>query len=355
MKSRSREINIFSMSALDLFASGMGAFILLAVVGLVFFPNRGDSDERVAEVKEELTEARQECDAARRERDRARRERDTAAKRLDATEQAQQELARVRQELDDARSRLEETARMDPDNERLRQERDAARSRLAESERERQELEKRVTEARRQLKEIEIPDIDIVICLDVTGSMGDQIAGLQQQIVDLAKVLDALAPSAGVGVVAFGDRAWRRPLYVQRIVETAQAAALQRFVNTLSPAMGHTQATDPNRDTPEAVALALEEAVRLNWRPVSQRRYIVAITDNPAYPDRVQAAMQAARSFAAADGQRVSTVRANATAPGSDQAGPFLRDLAEAGSGQYVDAAGGESMIAGVLMAVLSK
>lgn len=348
MKSRSREINIFSMSALDLFASGMGAFILLAVVGLVFFPNRGDSDERVAEVKEALAEARQ-------ERDQARRERDAAARRLDASEQAQQELARVRQELDDARSRLEAAARTDPDSERLRQERDDARSRLAEAERARQELEKRVTEARRQLKEIEIPDIDIVICLDVTGSMGDQIAGLQQQIVDLANVLDALAPSAGVGVVAFGDRAWRRPLYVQRIVETAQAAALQRFVNTLSPAMGHTQATDPNRDTPEAVALALEEAVRLNWRPVSQRRYIVAVTDNPAYPDRVQAAMQAARSFAAADGQRVSTVRANATAPGSHLAGPFLRDLAAVGSGEYVDAAGGGSMIASVLMAVLSK
>lgn len=293
MKSRSREINIFSMSALDLFASGMGAFILLAVVGLVFFPNRGDSDERIAEVKEALAEAR--------------RERDAAARRLDAAEQAQREL------------------------------------------------EKRAAESRRQLKEIEIPDIDVVICLDVTGSMGAQIAGLQQQIVDLANVLDALAPSAGVGVVAFGDRAWRRPLYVQRIVETAQAAALQRFVNTLSPAMGHTQATDPNRDTPEAVALALEEAVRLNWRPVSRRRYIVAVTDNPAYPDRVRAAMQAARSFAAADGQRVSTVRANATAPGSDLAGPFLRALAEAGGGEYVDAAGGGSMIASVLMAVLSK
>lgn len=341
MKSRSREINIFSMSALDLFASGMGAFILLAVVGLVFFPNRGDSDERVAEVKEALAEARQ--------------ERDAAARRLDAAEQAQRELARVRQELDDARIRLESAARMDPDSERLRQERDAARSRLAEAERARRELEERAAESRRQLKEIEIPDIDVVICLDVTGSMGAQIAGLQQQIVDLANVLDALAPSAGVGVVAFGDRAWRRPLYVQRIVETAQAAALQRFVNTLSPAMGHTQATDPNRDTPEAVALALEEAVRLNWRPVSRRRYIVAVTDNPAYPDRVRAAMQAARSFAAADGQRVSTVRANATAPGSDLAGPFLRALAEAGGGEYVDAAGGGSMIASVLMAVLSK
>ena len=257
MKSRSREINIFSMSALDLFASGMGAFILLAVVGLVFFPNRGDSDERVAEVKEELAEARQERDAARRERDRAQRERDAATGRLDASEQTQQELARARQELDDARSRLEAAARTDPDSERLRQERDDARSRLAEAERARQELEKRVTEARRQLKEIEIPDIDIVICLDVTGSMGDQIAGLQQQIVDLAKVLDALAPSAGVGVVAFGDRAWRRPLYVQRLAIDARDLAheAEPLVDAARPQQPVVHAGDADGAPAEAVDL----------------------------------------------------------------------------------------------------
>ncbi|MYM64772.1 VWA domain-containing protein [Pseudomaricurvus sp. HS19] len=39
MKLKNREINIFSMSALDLFASGMGAFILLAVIALPFFTN----------------------------------------------------------------------------------------------------------------------------------------------------------------------------------------------------------------------------------------------------------------------------------------------------------------------------
>ncbi len=341
MRPRSREINIFSMSALDLFASGMGAFILLAVMGLVFFPNRGDSDERVAEVKEALAQAR--------------RERDADRSRIEEAERTRQELERARQELDAVRSRLEQTAQADRDLDRARREREALESRLEASERARRELEKRTTEAQKQLKEIEIPDIDVAICLDVTGSMAGQIAGLQQQIVDLANVLDALAPSAGIGVVAFGDRAWRRPLYVQRIVGTEQAAALQRFVNTLSPAMGYTQATDPNADTPEAVAMALDEAVRLNWRAVSRRRYIVVVTDNPAYPDKVEAAKRTARAFASAAGQRVSTVRANATSPGSDAAAPFLRALAEAGNGEFVDAAGGGSMIASVLLAILSK
>lgn len=39
MRRRNRDINIFNMSALDLFASALGAFILLAVVIFPYFPN----------------------------------------------------------------------------------------------------------------------------------------------------------------------------------------------------------------------------------------------------------------------------------------------------------------------------
>lgn len=56
MKRRNREINIFSMSALDLFASALGAFILITIVLFPFFPNTGDSPERVAEVRAEIAE-----------------------------------------------------------------------------------------------------------------------------------------------------------------------------------------------------------------------------------------------------------------------------------------------------------
>lgn len=54
MKRRSREINIFSMSALDLFASALGAFILITIVLFPFFPNTGDSPGRVADVRAEI-------------------------------------------------------------------------------------------------------------------------------------------------------------------------------------------------------------------------------------------------------------------------------------------------------------
>ena len=56
MKLRNREINIFSMSALDLFASALGAFMLLAIVALPFFPNTGDSPQLIEEVQAEMSE-----------------------------------------------------------------------------------------------------------------------------------------------------------------------------------------------------------------------------------------------------------------------------------------------------------
>lgn len=57
MKRKSREINIFNISLLDIFASATGAFMLIMFVSLPFFPNTGDSAERVADVKEELNKA----------------------------------------------------------------------------------------------------------------------------------------------------------------------------------------------------------------------------------------------------------------------------------------------------------
>ena len=104
MRRKSRDVSIFSMSALDLFASALGAFILIAVVMFPYFPNTGTSDQRdldealerlqveeeesatsqevVREIREELERrleevrevARRQVDAARGEAEAARRE-----------------------------------------------------------------------------------------------------------------------------------------------------------------------------------------------------------------------------------------------------------------------------------------
>ena len=68
MKKSNREINIFSMSTLDLFASAMGAFILITLVLFPYVLNTGKSEERVAEIKAQFEEREAEVKAQREER-----------------------------------------------------------------------------------------------------------------------------------------------------------------------------------------------------------------------------------------------------------------------------------------------
>ena len=103
------------------------------------------------------------------------------------------------------------------------------------------------------------------------------------------------------------------------------------------------------------MATALEHATGLNWRSESERQHIVVVTDNAAYRDRERAAIGAAQRFAGQHGRQVSTVRANFVDDrrARQAADRFLRQLAVAGQGQFVDAAGGESMIGSLLLAIL--
>ncbi len=54
MKKSNRELNIFSISTLDLFASAMGAFILIALVLFPYVLNTGKAEEQETQVKAQL-------------------------------------------------------------------------------------------------------------------------------------------------------------------------------------------------------------------------------------------------------------------------------------------------------------
>ena len=357
MKPRRREITVFSMSALDLFASGMGAFILLTIMALPFFPNTGDSSEQLEELQARLEEISGERDAANSKvqslesvvatMQRGGNNREALAEALSKLASAEGKVGELERALAEAR---EPKPEQKDDDERER----ALEAALAEARKQLESAEKRSISLEESLAKARMPDLDLVICLDVTGSMRNQIDGLKREIGVLAEILDKLAPSAGVGIVAFGDKRWAQILWTQPIVETSSLAQLRSFVNTLEPNMRDPRA-DRNTDGPEALATALEHATGLNWRPASERKHIVIVTDNSAYRDRELAAIQAAQGFSAGDGQQVSTVRANL--PGDRQAREaadrFLRHLAIAGKGPFVDAAGGESMVGSLLLAIL--
>ena len=87
MKTRSKDINIFSMSALDLFASALGAFILVSVVLFPYFPNTGDSEVRVAEVRARLEQVQNELQATREQLGACETQRQEIQAALDACEE----------------------------------------------------------------------------------------------------------------------------------------------------------------------------------------------------------------------------------------------------------------------------
>lgn len=286
MKKRSREVNVFSVSALDLFASALGAFILMSLIFMVFFSMTSSA----ATTSEQIDRALAEC--------------------------------RARAEAMVERSAL------------------AACEDLAAS------AEKERADLARELASVRVPDLDLVICLDITGSMREQIEGLKREITDLARVLDRLAPTAGVGIVAFGDVRYDLPIHQHEIVATTRMASLLRFVNGIEPGMG--QGNGGNEDAEEALYAGLEAAVAMNWRPVSERRYVIVITDAPPYSHEEEAARRSARSFAGTGNGHVSAVMVGRT-----DAEGFLRELAREGDGEFVNGLGGQTILASILLAII--
>ena len=269
MKRRNREISIFSMSALDLFASALGAFILISIVMFPYFPNTA-SGCPVATV----------CPAP------------VPAPVCPACPP---------------------------------------------------------TPAPPSPPATQFPHLDLVVALDITGSMEDQVAGLKGEVDQLASVMTGLTPSFAMGIVAFGDRAYDRPISEFGLREISSSSAnrerLREFVvDDLGLRMGVGNGGNPGGG-PEAFFSALTTAVGMNWRSDAEMRMIVLITDQPAYPEEVSRSLDVARAFAG-DGGRVSTVSIGTNAA------TFLEDVANAGSGQFVRDAGG-SLTANLLLSLM--
>ena len=200
----------------------------------------------------------------------------------------------------------------------------------------------------------QLPHVDLVIALDVTSSMMRQVAALKAEVGQLSDLLSRMAPSFGIGLVAFGDRRWERPTttFPLRTISgpTLNRAAFRGFVNSLSVRMG--LGRGGNDDAPEAFLQALTDAARMPWRAESERRVIVLVTDNPAYPEEVDRSIATAAAIGRMPGHRVSTVYINTQGIANLEVERFLQRVANAGQGQFVRDAGG-SLTVNLLLSLL--
>lgn len=74
--------------------------------------------------------------------------------------------------------------------------------------------------------ELKIPDTDTAICFVVSGSLEYEFEGLKHEVMDMATMLDTLAPPTGIGRVAFGDWRWRNPSWLVRRVKSQAEGAM---------------------------------------------------------------------------------------------------------------------------------
>jgi outer membrane murein-binding lipoprotein Lpp len=188
MRRRNREINIFSMSALDLFASALGAFMLIALISLPYYLKT----HQVLMV--ELRQANARIDRLEEER-----------------RQLQEEKKLTREELAQTR---EDAARMEKE---LRDQVDIIQESLDESHR--LALLGIVTQAR-----------EIVIIIDMSGSMDGFSATLQRVI---REIIPPMNSSFSVQIIGYqgDDNAptywnWLPPYQLESMSEPNKALAI---------------------------------------------------------------------------------------------------------------------------------
>ena len=136
-----------------------------------------------------------------------------------------------------------------------------------------------------------LPDMDIVFVLDTTNSMYNEIDALKRELHLVVEVLSRMMPTVGIGVVTFNDREQRpvtRHHQLRKLTGDEEALKdIQRFLRSIEPA----DARGNNLDIPEAVYQGLKDAVGTSFREGVSSRVILVLTDAPAYPDEVSASL----------------------------------------------------------------
>lgn len=314
MRRPSREIVAFSLSAVDLFASALGAFMVVVVLLMPYYRNLSDVEARRQEARQHLEEVR--------------------------TTLAPSEAAKARAAAAAAAAEAEAEA-AESKRDQVRLTRDAARAAGGGT-------AKAMAACAETRASLAIGALDLVVALDTTGSMGPEITALRTEMGGIARVLDRIAGDVRLGVVAYRDDDGLTPgSYVTRSLPLTPVsgglAAIESFLGSLTAEGGG--------NCPEDVHTALAEASAMRWRS-DARRHVVVVGDAEAEPADQPDAFARARAFAATGGKvsAVFTPHAGNSCP-QDTAGPFFRKLATEGQGQYLDRDG--TVMEAVLMALL--
>ena len=314
-----RHIEVLSISALDLFASALGVFVLIAILLFPYYLKQPAQEAEVGGARADLSALGEALEAVRL----------TASEAAAARAEAAARLQRAQAALADAEA---QAANAGQSRDLAQQRADAAAAKMA-------------SVQDRPDANFAMPDLDLVFVMDVTGSMGDEIRDVQSNLLGLIRVLTRLAPTLNVGFVAFKDRGddYLIRSFPLTPMRGGNLSGIQAFVERLEASGGG--------DVPEPVALALDKGIAMAWRPEAEGR-IVVIGDAPSHRRDWGTALGEAAAFAgsaseAGTSRRVSTIFTGRRPEGRE----FFERLAEAGGGDFVQHRG--QMMESVLLSVL--
>ena len=316
--SRKRQLDVLNISALDLFASALGVFILMTLILFPYYLKQ-------PALKQELEGAMARGQVAREQLALADSEANGAGDDLLKEQQAH---GNQQADLDSARQELK-----------------GLRQSLATAKKQVRRQPKPVAGPQPHGGSARIPDLDLVMVMDTTGSMHREIAGVQRSLLGMVKVLKRLAPTLRVGFVAFKDsgEAYVTRAFPLRDMNHHGIALLRGFVDELEASGGG--------DYAEPVGRALMEAVRMDWRNNAQGR-IVLVGDAPDSRANRETVYAIATDFSRSNRnpslpRQVSTVFSGHRLSGRS----FYQQLAVAGRGDAIQHQG--AMLTSVLLSIL--
>lgn len=274
MRRRNREINIFNLSMLDVISGAMAAFLIIMIILFPYY-NRTHIDYQamIDALRDQLVTAIQNRNAALAE----------AEAMQEQAEQAHAEAAAAQEEAARAQARADS-------------------------------LEKK--------------DLDLMIALDTTLSMEDEMERLKADLNGLVEILDALSQRLRVGVACYTDHESTGDVTRTFPLTEMDAAGLQSLANFLT-----TQELVSGVDWEEAVEEGLTAAVNQPWNSDAES-IIAVIGDARAHADKIARAYELAESFSARGPNfRVSAISASSS---DTRDFDFFKELARHGNGAFI-------------------
>jgi hypothetical protein len=169
------------------------------------------------------------------------------------------------------------------------------------------------------------PDfLDLVLVVDTTGSMGDEIAFLQRELIGITRAAARKAPGVSIryGLVAYRDQG--DEYVVKNYGLTGNSGEMAGWLRGLSAGGGG--------NYPEAAAAALRSGVGLNWRAGKGERLMLHVADAPPHSGDAADYLRAAKA-AAEEGVQIFTLGASGVAEESEY---LMRQASVATGGRYL-------------------